>query len=224
MSARHPAGFTLVELTIVVVVIGISAGLVIPNLTSLLAREGEKSATRVLAGALRRARSEALLTGRPWRVEIDWGKGECRIVPNEPLPADPAESAPPTADAARDTTRRARAAAPVKTTLAPKKVAPIPPVKLPAKTQPRLALTRGESQDQPDVTRLVVRPEGLCQPAFIRLPGPDGTDVAVTVAAVGCRVDLAVSDLDAKQKAFKKAQGLADPPWAETEYLAGRTQ
>lgn len=221
MSPRHPAGFTLVELTIVVVVIGIAAGLVIPNLSSLLAREGEKSTTRVLAGALRRARSEALLTGRPWRVDIDWGKGEYRIAPNEPLPDEPA--APPT-DAATDTTRRSRAATPVKTALAPKQVVAIPPVKLSAKTHPRLAITGGESVDQPGLTRLVVRPEGLCQPAFIRLPGPEGTDVAVTVAAVGCRVDLAVSDLDTKQKEFKKAQGLADPPWAQTDYAAGRSK
>ncbi|MFP5259276.1 MAG: hypothetical protein ACLGQH_09655, partial [Acidobacteriota bacterium] len=99
-----------------------------------------------------------------------------------------------------------------------------PPVKLPAKTHPRLAITRGESVDQPEVTGLVVRPEGLCQPAFIRLPGPEGTDVAVTVAAVGCRVDLAVSDLDTKQKEFQKAQGLADPPWAQTDYAAGRAK
>lgn len=215
VTSRAPAGFTLVELTITLVVLGISAGLVIPALSGLLGREGEKSTARILTGVLRRARSEAILTGRPWRVDLDWTRGECRLSPNEPPPV---EAPTPTA-AARDAakTRTPTASPSIDAALAAKKVVSLPPVKLPGRTHPRLAMTSGQTVDQPEVTTLVVRPEGLCQPAFIRLPGTDGVDAAVTVASVGCRVELASDDLDTAQTKFKKALGLVDPPWARTD-------
>ena len=223
MCARHHAGFTLVELTIVLVVLGISAGLALPGLSGLLAREGEKSAARILTGVLRRARSEAILTGQPWRVDIDWDKGECRLgpsAPQKPLARTPASREKTVAN--RPKTTSPSASATIDAAMTPKAAPTIPAVKLPGNVRPRLAMVRGRTFDQPAVVSIVVRPEGLCQPAFIRLPGSDGTDAALTVSPVGCRVEMVTADLDTAQARFKKSQGLADPPWADTAVGEGR--
>ena len=222
-GSRRQTGFTLVELTIVMVVLGISTGLVIPALSGLLAREGEKSTARILMGVLRRARSEAILTGQPWRVDIDWSRGECRLGP------DPGQNLQlrPTAARTDAAAKRASTATPsassaVEAAMAPKQAATIPAVQLPGAVRPRLAMTLGKAVSQPETVSLVVRPEGLCQPAFIRLPGTDGTDVAVIVAAVGCRVEMVSTDLDTAQARFQKSLGLADPPWAGKVMAAGQ--
>ncbi|MHC1788750.1 pilus assembly FimT family protein [Solidesulfovibrio sp.] len=221
-TPRRPAGFTLIELTIVLVVLGISAGLAIPALSGLFAREGEKSMTRVLAGVLRRARSEAVLSGRSWRVDIDWARGECRLSPDGPPPVPvplPTDSAARTAVQARTPAGDAA----VDAALAPRTAAVIPPVRLPDGVRPRLSLTpAGGSVIQPETASIVVRPEGLCQPAFFRLPDTNGQDAAVSIAAVGCRVTLATSDLDTAQARFQKNLGLADPPWAHGSQARGR--
>ena len=227
MYARHQAGFTLVELTIVLVVLGISAGLVLPALSGLLTREGEKSTARILTGVLRRARSEAILTGEPWRVDIDWDKGECRLGPNAPQgslgrPKTPGEKSGANSRKKASSTATPSASATVDAAMTPKKAATIPTVKLQEQLRPRLAMTRGKTVDQPAIVSIVVRPEGLCQPAFIRLPGSDGTDAAVTISAVGCRVELITAGLDTAQARFQKAQGLTDPPWAADVVGAGR--
>ncbi|KHK01159.1 pilus assembly FimT family protein [Desulfovibrio sp. TomC] len=227
MYARHQAGFTLVELTIVLVVLGLSAGLVLPALSGLLAREGEKSTARILTGVLRRARSEAILTGEPWRVDIDWDKGECRLGPNTPKDSPDRATSPRERAAANNRKKTASTATPsaaagIDAAMTPKKTATLPAVKLQEQLRPRLAMISGKTVDQPAVVSIVVRPEGLCQPAFLRLPGSGGTDAAVTISAVGCRVEMITAGLDTAQMRFQKAQGLADPPWAYDAAKTGR--
>lgn len=199
------AGFTLIELTITLVVLGIAAGLALPALTGMLSREGEKTASRAIQGILGRARAEALLSGRDWRVDIDFAKGQCRAVQNEPTPP-PAPDAGRTADASGGST----AGSPEKKAKAPDITA-----KLPTDTRPRLALTVNGAVNNPDTLSIVLRPEGLCQPAFIRLPGAGGGDLALTIDAVGCRVELLNTDLDEAQERFRKALGLLELPWAD---------
>lgn len=195
------AGFTLIELTIVLVVLGISAGLVLPALSGLLAREGEKTAARVIQGTLRRAQAEALLTGREWRVDIDWAAGRCRAFQVERVPSP----APP---------RQARSQAQVQTDAAGRDGATakdgqglVVTTDLPDTLRPRLVLTGAGVQADPDITGIVLRPEGLCQPAFIRLPDAAGREAAITVSAVGCRVDLVHTDLDKAQERFDATHG-----------------
>lgn len=207
------AGFTLIELTIVLVVLGISAGLVLPALSGLLSREGEKTASRVILGTLRRAQAEALLGGHEWRVDLDWSKSQCR--------ARQVEQAPPPAASSRAASAARQAAAKTgadsQALGAPGKAGQsmVVTTALPGKTRPRLVLTESAVLSTPDLTSIVLRPEGLCQPAFIRLPGNAGQESAIVISAVGCRVELLQTDLDKAQERFEKTHGQPRTAWAD---------
>jgi prepilin-type N-terminal cleavage/methylation domain-containing protein len=224
VAPRRAAGFTLVELTIVLVVMGIAAGLAIPQLAGLFSRESEKSLARQLAGLLTRARTEAIVTGRPFVVTLDWARAEARL---EPLP-EPVSPAP-AGRGGRKSAERSKAAVAKDATgnLSDPAGASRPPVAIPAmkiadKARPRLLLTPQGRFSQPDTLRLLVTSQGLCQPVFARLSAAGGNEAAVTVDPVGCRVNLLTTDLDAAQAWFEKTLGLYDPPWAGTSRPAGR--
>ena len=216
MVPRRAAGFTLVELTIVLVVMGIAAGLAIPQLAGLFSRESEKSLTRQLAGLLTRARTEAIVTGRSFVVILDWARAEARL---EPLP-EPGSPAPAGRDGRKNAERSKAAVAKDAAANLPdpsgasRPPVAAPPTKIADKTRPRLLLSSLGRFRQPESLELVVTPQGLCQPAFARLAAAGGNEAAVVVDPVGCRVTLLTADLDAAQARFEKALGLYDPPWA----------
>ncbi len=224
MIPRRAAGFTLVELTIVLVVMGIAAGLAIPQLAGLFSRESEKSLARQLSGLLTRARTEAIVTGRPFVVTLDWARAEARL---EPLP-EPVSPAPAGRDG-RKSAERSKAAVAKDATgnLSDPSGASRPPVAIPSmkiadKTRPRLVLTPRGRFNQPETLGLVVTPEGLCQPVFARLAAAEGNEAVVVINPVGCRVNLLTADLDAAQARFEKTLGLLDPPWAGSLRTADR--
>ncbi|HML52501.1 MAG TPA: GspH/FimT family pseudopilin [Solidesulfovibrio magneticus] len=224
MALRRAAGFTLVELTIVLVVMGIAAGLAIPQLAGLFSRENEKSMARQLAGLLTRARTEAIVTGRSFVVTLDWTRGEARL---EPLPES--VSPAPVGRVGRKSSERSKAAvakdapgslpAPSGTSRPPVAVGP---TKIADKARPRLLLTPLGRFSQPESLELIVTPQGLCQPAFARLSANGGNEAVVVVDPVGCRVNLLSTDLDVAQARFEKALGFFDPPWAGTSRPAGK--
>ena len=63
-------GFTLLELVIVIALISVLLGLVLPGLGSVNGGGLAENTTR-LKLLLNHARQEAMLTSRPWRLEID---------------------------------------------------------------------------------------------------------------------------------------------------------
>lgn len=198
------------------VVMGIAAGLALPQLAGLFSREAEKSAARQLAGLLRQARTEAILTGRPWLVTLDWSRAQARL---EPAP-EPALPRPAGHDGRKSAERSKAATAQDGTgslrdgTATARSATGRPPTTIADKTRPRLAITPEGRVSQPERLRLVVAPAGLCQPAFVRLSAAGGAETAVEVEPVGCRIALLDADLDAAQNRFEKALGLIDPPWA----------
>ena len=68
---QSDTGFTLIEILLVVAIIGILALVMIPTFTSHEDEQKLIMAATELVDGLRYARSEAIRTGRTFRVEID---------------------------------------------------------------------------------------------------------------------------------------------------------
>ncbi len=65
------AGFTLIEIAVVLLIIPLAYGLVTPAFSTFVAGARLEGAARQLAMALREARSTAIVTGRALRFDID---------------------------------------------------------------------------------------------------------------------------------------------------------
>jgi len=68
-AGRSPAGFTLIELMVVIAIIGIVASITIPWLMNPERRV--KKVARELIGDMQEARMGAVKTGNPWRIVFD---------------------------------------------------------------------------------------------------------------------------------------------------------
>ncbi|MFP8833476.1 Tfp pilus assembly protein FimT/FimU [Hydrogenophaga sp. XSHU_21] len=64
-APRRAAGFTLVELMVVVALLGILLGLAAPSFSGALQRQRERSTAQELHDALELGRAEAIRLGRP---------------------------------------------------------------------------------------------------------------------------------------------------------------
>jgi len=76
------AGFTLIELILVLVIMGLLTALVTPAITSLTGLKLKTAARKVAAG-LRYARSQAVATGSDYQVVFNLEEGEMTIEPLE---------------------------------------------------------------------------------------------------------------------------------------------
>jgi len=77
MSSENK-GFTLIELVLVLVIMGLLTSLVAPAITSLTGLKLKTAARRIAAG-LRYARSQAVTTGNDYQVVFNLGKGEVTV-------------------------------------------------------------------------------------------------------------------------------------------------
>jgi type II secretion system protein H len=68
----HPGGFTLIEVSLVLLIIAIVVALAVPRLRSITGAELTKQARR-LTNTFRVLRSEAILTGRIYQLHCDIG-------------------------------------------------------------------------------------------------------------------------------------------------------
>jgi general secretion pathway protein H len=73
------AGFTLLELTVVLALMALLMGLVLPSLLRILHRENQRAAMRGLTTTLRVARSEAATTGRRVRLFLNLKTGHYQM-------------------------------------------------------------------------------------------------------------------------------------------------
>jgi prepilin-type N-terminal cleavage/methylation domain-containing protein len=67
---RHPKGFNILELAIVIAMIGITAGIAIPGLIGGIQRRGSDGASRRLSDDIRQAQSQAITRGAQSRVVV----------------------------------------------------------------------------------------------------------------------------------------------------------
>jgi prepilin-type N-terminal cleavage/methylation domain-containing protein len=77
--ARHPAGFTILELVFVMALVAIMAGMTVPLAQSAVAMYRLDASSVTLASTLVEARSEALKRNRPVWVRLDIAAGTAQI-------------------------------------------------------------------------------------------------------------------------------------------------
>ncbi|WP_349254727.1 GspH/FimT family pseudopilin [Pseudomonas sp.] len=68
---RRPAGFTLIEMLVVIVLIAVAAGLMATGIAQGLHASRERQAVREMVFALRQARSQAVLDNKPALLHFD---------------------------------------------------------------------------------------------------------------------------------------------------------
>ncbi len=71
MTARRDAGFTLLEMLVVVAILGAALTIVLSRGPARSARQEVRAGTAMLSGALRVARSQAIATDRPVAFVLD---------------------------------------------------------------------------------------------------------------------------------------------------------
>ena len=70
-NSDREAGFNLIEILIVTVIIGIVAAIAVPNFLGLLRRNQVNAALQTLHGAIRETQRQAIRQGRSCRIDLD---------------------------------------------------------------------------------------------------------------------------------------------------------
>ncbi|WP_243311500.1 pilus assembly FimT family protein [Fundidesulfovibrio agrisoli] len=68
------AGFTLLELAFVMLIMGLAVGLALPAINAVMGSESDRSTVRRITGLVHRGMTDAILSGEAWQLTIDPGK------------------------------------------------------------------------------------------------------------------------------------------------------
>jgi prepilin-type N-terminal cleavage/methylation domain-containing protein len=68
---KSNSGFTLVEMMVVVIIVGVVAAIAVPNFLGLLNRNRANAAMRQVEGALKEAQKQSIRTGKSCSIDID---------------------------------------------------------------------------------------------------------------------------------------------------------
>ncbi len=83
MARRRERAFTLLELLIVLLLVGLASALVVPRMVASLPGVQLKSAARAVAASLRYARSQAVFETVPYAAAVDGSRGLLVVEPAE---------------------------------------------------------------------------------------------------------------------------------------------
>jgi len=161
-------GFTLIELTMVILVIGIVGALVLPRFGGLLDRQQMRRTVNVMRGMVRQLHAKAALTKRVYRLTFDLDQQHLSVCFLESLPA--AGSADDTCVA--EPSREMRGYA------------------MPDAVQ-LLDVVSFEGKKVREGTAMThFHPTGLAEPSVVHLQTPDESHVTLFIEALAGRVKV----------------------------------
>jgi len=86
--ARHPSGFTLFELVVVLAIVLVAAALAIPAIDAMMADSRVKAARDMVRGRWADIRGRAIKEGRPYKFSTVDSTGKFKIEPENPSDVD----------------------------------------------------------------------------------------------------------------------------------------
>ena len=167
-GARSERGFTLIELTMVILVIGIVGALVLPRFGGLLDRQQMRRTVNVVRGMVRQLHAKAALTKRVYRLTFDLDAQQLTVCYLESLPATGLGDAACVASPARE----------MRGYVMPEAVQLLDVVSFEGKkVREGTAMTH-------------FHPTGLAEPSVVHLQTPDAAHVTLFIEALAGRVKV----------------------------------
>lgn len=163
-----PGGFTLIELTLVILVIGIVSAMVLPRFGGLLDRQQMRRTVNVVRGMVRQLHAKAALTKRVYRLTFDLDTQQLTVCHLQSLPPTGSGDVSCVAESSREMRGYA----------------------MPNAVQ-LLDVVSPEGKKIHEGTAMThFYPTGQAEPSVIHLQTPDGTHVTLFIEALAGHVKV----------------------------------
>ena len=167
-GARSERGFTLIELTMVILVIGIVGALVLPRFGGLLDRQQLRRSVNVVRGMVRQLHAKAALTKRVYRLTFDLDEQRLSVCQLQSLSPTALEDEVCVAESSREMRGYA----------------------LPQAVQLLDVVSSEGTKIHEGAAMTHFHPTGLAEPSVVHLQTPDEAHVTLFIEALAGRVKV----------------------------------
>ena len=168
LPPTRAGGFTLIELTLVILVIGIVSALVLPRFGSLLDRQQMRRTVNVVRGMVRQLHAKAALTKRVYRLTFDLDAQQLTVCHLQSLPSTGSEDSTCVAEPSREMRGYA----------------------MPDAVEILDVVSPEGKKVSEGVAMTHFHPTGQAEPSVVHLQTPDETHVTLFIEALAGRVKV----------------------------------